>query len=148
MQRRTYLPVVVCLLLTLTAAQDNSGAAAASKVLALESVWNMAEEKRDVGALALIFDNSMIYIDEDGSVLTKTQFLVRVRAAGQRLQSLATHTISVHVYGGTAVVAGTYRAKGMEKGKAYQRDGRFIDTWVFKQGSWLCVVAQSTPVLR
>jgi uncharacterized protein DUF4440 len=139
--------VAMCWVAAHVPAQDG-GSAAGSKVLALESAWNMAEEKGDVRALNLILDNSMIYIDEDGALMNKTQFLARVKQDRAKLQSLVTQNIGVRVYAGTAVVAGTYRAKGVQRGKAYLRDGRFIDTWVLKGGRWVCVVAQSTPVLR
>jgi hypothetical protein len=130
-------------------AQADPGGNAQSKVLALESVWNQAEEKGDIGALDMIFDNSMIYVDEDGSLLTKRQFLVHAaKESGAHLQWLVTQTISVHVFEDTTVVVGNYRAKGMQGGKSYQRDGRFIDTWVFKKGTWVCVAAQATPILR
>jgi hypothetical protein len=114
----------------------------------MESVWNQAEENGDIRSLDLIFDKALIYIDEDGSSLTKDQFLLRAKSKGPELQSLVTQTTSVHVYGETALVVGNYRAKGMQSGKPYTHDGRFIDTWVVKNGSWVCVAAQATPVLR
>ena len=137
--------ITMCLLTANMAAQETSGAAAGSKVLALESVWNMAEEKADIRALDLIFDDSMTYIDEDGSLLSKAQFLARVKAAGPQLQSLITKTIAVRVFGDAAMVVGSYEARGAERGKAYLHQGRFMDTWVLKDGTWVCVVAQSTP---
>ena len=138
----------MCLLATPARAQDDASQTAASKIAALESVWNQAEETGDVKALDLIFDNELIYIDEDGSSLTKAEFLLRTKSKGTQLQSLVTQNTSVHVYGDTAPVVGNYRAKGMQWGKLYVRDGRFIDTWVLKNGSWVCVAAQSTPVLH
>jgi hypothetical protein len=129
-------------------AQDKNDGAARSKVLALESIWNMAEEKGDVRALDMIFDESMIYIDEDGTLLNKARFLAHVKASVAAVQSITTQTIGVHVYGETVVVAGTYRAKGLAGGKAYVREGRFMDTWVLRRGTWVCVVAQSTPILH
>jgi hypothetical protein len=36
----------------------------------------------------------------------------------------------------------------MEHNKAYLHEGRFIDTWVLREGAWVCVVAQSTPLTR
>jgi hypothetical protein len=145
---KAVIAIMLCLVAMRAWPQGNSDTNAASKILALESIWNQAEEKGDARALDLIFDASMVYIDEDGSLLTKSQFLARVKVVGPQLQSLVTHTISVHVYGDTAVIAGTYHAKGMEKGKTYQRGGRFIDTWVLTKGAWLCVAAQSTPVMH
>lgn len=116
--------------------------------MALESIWNQAEEKGDVGALDLILNDALVYIDEDGALLTKSQFLARVKHAGVLVQSITTQAVSVHVFGGIAVVGGRYRAKGVEKGKAYQREGRFIDVWVIERGNWICVAAESTPILR
>ena len=130
-------------------AQDTAERDAGSKIRALEIVWNQAQEKGDVRALNLIFDSSMIYIDEDGSQETRAQFLSRVaREAGSDVQWLVNPTMRVRVYDDTAVVVGTYRVKGVSQGKTYLRSGRFIDTWVFKAGKWLCVVAQATPILQ
>lgn len=146
MRRTIYMLATMCLLTGLMTAQEKTGSAAGSKVLALESVWNMAEEKADVRALDLIFDDSMIYIDEDGSLLSKAEFLAHVKAAGPQLQSLITKTIAVRVFGEAAMVVGNYEARGAERGKAYLHQGRFMDTWVLKEGAWVCVVAQSTPI--
>jgi ketosteroid isomerase-like protein len=147
--RRKVSALAMVSLLSLLARTQDAARDTGSKVLALESVWNRAEEKGDVAALALIFDVSMIYIDEDGNRLTKAQFLNQTaKEAGTTLQWLVTPTMSVHVYGDTAVVVGSYHVKGVKRGKPYQRDGRFIDTWAFKKGAWVCVAAQATPILR
>jgi len=129
------------------AARGQSDSDTASKILAMESVWNQAEEKGDARALSLIFDDAMIYVDEDGSVMTKTEFLAHAKESGG-LQSLTTFIMSVHVYGDTAIVAGSYRAKGVDKGRPFQRNGRFMDIWARKKGNWVCVAAQATPVLH
>jgi len=52
--------------------------------------------------------------------------------------------MTAHVYGDAAVVTGIYREKGISKGKAYSRRGRFTDTWVKENGTWMCVASQST----
>ena len=55
-------------------------------MLALEHAWNQAEAFKDLKALDSLFDNSLVYIDYDGSELTKAEFLsrgeIRARAAG------------------------------------------------------------------
>jgi len=141
--------MLTCALVASIAAEDNISSAAQSKVLALENAWNIAEEKSDVRALDLIFDNSMIYIDEDGALLSKAQFLAQTKNTHTQMQSLVTQTIAVRMFGGEmAVVVGSYRARGMEHNKAYLREGKFMDTWVLREGAWICVVAQSTPLRR
>jgi hypothetical protein len=56
--------------------------------------------------------------------------------------------MTAHVFAGTGVVTGVYLAKGVENGKPYIRRGRFIDTWALKDGMWVCVASQATPILR
>jgi uncharacterized protein (TIGR02246 family) len=140
--------VIVCWLSAMALTQSPADRDAESKILALESVWNQAERKGDIRALAMIFDESMVYIDEDGSLLTRMQFLVHTRGANETLQSLITETTSVHVYGDTAVVVGSYRATTAQHGKPLQKSGRFVDTWALKNGAWVCVSAQATPMQR
>jgi hypothetical protein len=54
----------------------------------------------------------------------------------------------VHVYGNAAVATGVFRARGIEAGKSYVRRERFVDTWIYKDGKWVCVASNATPVLR
>jgi hypothetical protein len=55
--------------------------------------------------------------------------------------------MTAHTFGGTVIVTGAYAAKGSENGKPYLR-WRFVDTWTFTDGKWLCVVAKPAPILR
>lgn len=128
--------------------QNDLGRDARSELLALENVRNQADEKRDIRTLSLIFDESMIYIDVYGSLLTKTQFLAQAKGAGGHFHPVVSQATVIRVYGDTALVVGSYYLKGAHGDKGYQREGKFIDTWVLKQGKWVCVVTQGTPVPR
>lgn len=150
-RRKVFVLALACIIpiaFIPTGAQDDATREAQSKILAVENAWNLAEANGDIRALALIFDDSMVYVDENGSTLSKGEFLARAKAAGAHPQSLVTQSMDAQVYGDTAVVTGTYRLKGIEHGKPYQRDGRFSDIWVHRNGTWICVVAQATPILR
>ena len=57
-------------------------------------------------------------------------------------------SLSVHVFGNTAVATGVFRAKGSDGGKAYVRRERFVDTWVNKNGNWVCVATDATPIVH
>jgi ketosteroid isomerase-like protein len=140
--------LMVALSLVAAHPQPDDELGARTKIMALENIWNNAEKAGDAAALNLMLDDAMVYIDEDGSLLTKMQFLEQVKQTGPQLQSLVTDAMSVNVYGETALVAGTYRVTGVARGKAFRREGRFVDTWVLKNGAWLCVAAQATPVLH
>lgn len=119
-----------------------------TRILALENAWNQAEEHKDVKALDGLLDPTLVYIDYDGSIMTKAQFMASVQAPELHPQQIVNETMAAHVYGNSAVVTGIYREKGMQNGKPYLRRGRFTDTWVYQNGMWTCVASQSTLILH
>jgi hypothetical protein len=54
--------------------------------------------------------------------------------------------MSARVYGDSAVVTGVYRVRGTDNGKTYLRRGRFTDTWISRNGTWVCVASQYTLI--
>lgn len=129
-------------------AQTTTDAGTVTKVLALELAWNQAEERKDTKAMDALFDNAMVYVDYDGTFKTKAEFLARVKAASTHPQQEVTESMAGYAFGNSVVVTGIYVATGAENGKPYSRRGRFVDTWVLKNGNWLCVASQATPILR
>jgi ketosteroid isomerase-like protein len=125
-------------------AQGTSDADSESKILALESAWNQAVETRDTKALNAIFDNFLIYVEHDGRVMSKAEYLATVKRAGANPQQVTTEGITAHIFGATAIVTGIFRERGVHQGKPYNRRGRFIDTWIFKDRAWVCIAAQAT----
>ena len=115
-------------------------------VLALEKAWNHALEAKDVKALDMILARSFISIDVDGSVSSKSEFLASIRSPGYQASQAVTEQSNVQVYGDAAVVVGTLRVKGMEKGKPYVHRERFVDTWIKSKGTWQCVATTSTLI--
>jgi ketosteroid isomerase-like protein len=128
--------------------QEVSVSGARQSIAALEHAWDQALEHGDVKALSAIFDNGLIYVDYDGKLLTKPEYLLRVKENDTHLQQVVTEEMDVQIFGSTAIVVGTYKVKGLEKGKAYLQRGRFTDTWVFTGKNWICVAASTTPILN
>jgi hypothetical protein len=117
-----------------------------SQILALQHAWNQAEAFGDIKALDSIFDNSLVYIDGDGALMTKAEFLSYVKTA--HLQQVVTPSITVQVFGDTAIATGTYVVKEFKNGRSLQHRGRFVDVWVWRNETWVCVAAEATPILR
>jgi len=117
-----------------------------SKILALENAWNHAEEHKDVNALGMLLHPNLVYIDYDGSMMTKGEFIASVKAPALHPEQIVNESMTANVYGNSAVVTGVYREKGVKNGRPYQRRGRFTDTWVYQSGSWVCVASQSTLI--
>ena len=150
MRLGAFLMIVVCMTLSLTWAQDDSEAGVRSRIIALEKAWNQAYKASDIRALDSILDNEIVLINDDGSVQSKTDFPASVKATSNNSQEqqVAPESMSVHVFGNTAISTGVFRAKGVENGKSYMRRERFVDTWIYKDGKWVCVASNATPVLH
>jgi len=136
--------VAVCA--SIVAAQDTSDAAIQTKIIALEKAWNQAYKIGDRKALDELLDNSIVLINDDGSVQSKKDFLATVHATNSQEQQVAPESMHVHVYGNVAIASGVMRVKGSEGGKSYTRREQFVDTWLFKGGKWVCVATDATPI--
>jgi len=142
------LVALVGVMALLVPAQDNDEAGTQSKIIALEKAWNQAYKLGDRRSLDVLLDDHIVLINDDGTVQTKTQFLASVKATDSQEQQVAPESMSVRVFGNTAIATGVFRAKGVEGGKRYVRRERFVDTWLFNAGKWVCVATNATPVLH
>jgi ketosteroid isomerase-like protein len=136
--------ILACAASLFVAAQDHNHGDAQSNILALERAWDQAQERGDIKALSALFDDSLIFVDFDGKILTKAQYLDRVKMDSSHLQQIVTESMNVQMFGNTAIVVGTYRAKGVENGKPYLRRRRFVDIWMLQGSLWICVAAEAT----
>jgi len=116
-------------------------------IRALEHEWVEAQTRNDNRALDLIFDNGLVYV-EYGKLITKGEYLSRIRQAGPQVSQIVIEPMTVRTFGKTAIVVGTYRENQMQgKGRRVKR-WRFVDTWVYKQHGWVLVAAAAAPVLK
>lgn len=150
MKRSKWLNVLVWLGLCLSSglatgpvhAQDTVDAE--SKVGTLERLWGEAAQIRDVKALDSIFDDSLVYVHIDGRLLTKAQVLADTKEADA--VDIVVQSSTARAHGNTVIVSGVLQLKGVQRGKPYLRHGRFIDTWVYEEGHWLCVASMTTAM--
>ncbi|HEY3973692.1 MAG TPA: nuclear transport factor 2 family protein [Candidatus Sulfotelmatobacter sp.] len=128
------------------AAQDKSDAAV-SKIIALEKAWNQAYKFRDKKALTEILHDSIVLVNDDGSLQSRSGFLASIDAsAPSDEQQAEPESISVYVFGDVAVATGVFRRREVKNGKSYVERDRFVDTWVSRGGSWVCVAASATSM--
>jgi ketosteroid isomerase-like protein len=139
--------VLVCAA-SLLAAQENSEASVQGKIVALEKLWNQAYKSADTKALDAILDDSIVLINDDGSVQSKKDFLASVKATNAQEQQVAPESMTVHVHKDVAVATGVLRVKGVEGGKSYTRRERFVDTWLHKGETWVCIATNATPIVH
>ena len=125
---------------------DESDAQARSQVLALERLWNQAYKAGDTKALASILDNSLVLVEDDGSLKTKADFLSSIKGPTANEEQVAPESLTVRVFGNTAIAIGVIAVKAKQNGKMVTRRERFIDTWINRNGSWVCIATDATPM--
>ena len=119
-----------------------------SKIRALESAWNLAEEEKNISALDQMLAATFVYTEFDGSFSDKAQFLKMVKTSAPTSDQITNQEVAVALYGNTAVVTGIFKEKGIENGKPFTRRGRFTDTWLNQNGVWLCIASQATLLIH
>jgi len=112
-----------------------------SKIIALENLRNQMQLHHDASAMEKILDPDFVLTDYDGAVLSKSQFLASIRDVSDQLTVEVSEEMKLHRHGDTVIVTGTTHEKGTTKGKHYEHHGRFTDTWIQKNGQWLCVAS-------
>ena len=146
--RRILLPLLAIIAVVFTLlTQDRAKATDdETQLIQLERSWNQAEMGRDAGAIASLFDDTLVYVDYDGSLKTRAEYLRSVANPSSTPEHTYDEGMKVHVYSNAGVVSGVYRETGVTKGKPYTRRARLTDTWIKQSGQWKCVASQSTLI--
>jgi ketosteroid isomerase-like protein len=130
-------------------AQEDAVSASRSKIVALEKAWNQAYKLRDTKAIGAILDDSVVIINDDGSLQSKAEFLAEVSAAkSSDEQQVSPESLTVHMIGDVGIATGTFRTKDTQEGKSHSKRERFVDTWVKNGETWVCVSAAAAPILH
>jgi hypothetical protein len=141
------LLVLVCAMSMSGEAQEAGGGDAATAVRVLEGERVKAQSRNDNDALDLILDNALVYI-EYGKVISKGDYLSRVKSAKPQPQQIVLEAMTVRTFGNTTIVVGTYRETDVKAGKPLLKRWRFVDTWVHQKGRWMLVAAASAPLAK
>lgn len=113
----------------------------ASKVIAMENAWNHAELQNDAAAVQLLLADNFVMTTADGVLYNKDQIVASVRDKSYKPDALQSSDMETHALGNTTVVTGIYYEKGTDKGKPWERRGRFTDTWIWAGGRWQCLAS-------
>jgi hypothetical protein len=145
-RRAICITLLVCLGTWVLAGQENPDGDAKSKVMALERLWGEAAQMRDTNALGSIFDDSLTYVHIDGRLMTRSEVLQDTKAASP--VEIVVESAAARSHGNTVIVTGVMRLKGVEHRKPYLLYGRFVDTWLYKEGRWVCISSMTTHMMR
>jgi len=150
MKTRVLVVSLLWLAGALASAQNSAASPRGNETLliALENAWNQAQLHHDSKALDGLVAGTFISTDNDGTFMTKAQFLADNRDLSYAPTLMTNSDERIFLYDNAAVVAGVYHAKGLNKGKPFDHYGRFTDTWVYLNGKWLCVATHTSALKK
>ena len=135
------LALMLSLVLTAGANPGTPQAEDASKIVAMENLWNQMQLNHDAAAMEKMIDDDFVLTDYDGSLLDRKKFLDSIKDMSIKLTQEMSEGMKLHPHGNTVVITGATREKGTQNGKPFAHNGRFTDTWIKKNGTWLCVAS-------
>jgi ketosteroid isomerase-like protein len=147
--RKTIAVAVVCLLalsLGVAPAFAKSGGRAEDQIKKLEQDWAAAMVKDGPAEVDKYEADDIISTDPTGRVTDKTQDKKDLSSGDLKFQSEEVSDLTIHLYGNTAVAAGTATVKGTFKGQDISGTYRYTDVWVKRGGKWQVVASEATKV--
>jgi ketosteroid isomerase-like protein len=114
----------------------------------LEQDWNDAAPKRDAAWFEKNWAPEFVSVSSaNGKLTNKREELADMIGDKGTLELTETTDMNVTIAGDTAVITGIYRMKGKnEKGEAYDRKIRYIDTWIKRDGRWLAIASAGAGI--
>ena len=109
-----------------------------------ENRWEASYASHDPSIAQSLVANDFAGVYWDGKVMNKSGVIAQIKKDKDTYKSAVNEKLAVHMYGkNVAVVVGTAHEKGTTKdGKPFDRQFRFTDTWVERNGQWQCVSSQ------
>jgi ketosteroid isomerase-like protein len=145
MKKLLLLALLACSSTPASQAQRPADSAVGSKIAALENLWNLATQAKDANALDRILDDTFVNVTSEGRLLTKAEVLADVKASSNRFVTTSESMI-VRLHGDTAVVTGIRKTTGLVRGRPFARQDRFVDTWLYRNDSWVSIAGLATPI--
>ena len=116
-------------------------------LLRLEHLKFDAQQRKDTAALGSMLDDAIMWVEPNGALTTKAAYLAAFHDPSRQLLRIVPQSMQVNVFDGVAIVVGIYDERSLKAGRPYHVRCRFIDTWAFKQGTWICIAATATSVI-
>lgn len=122
-------------------------ATAVEEVLRAEREWLLAHLRLDVAALDGLMAPEYVQIDGEGRIVGREEVLASLRSGERGWTEAHSDEHRVRLYGDdVAVVVGRWRARGTNAGLAFDYAARYVAVWVLRDGRWLMVSDQATPI--
>jgi ketosteroid isomerase-like protein len=120
----------------------------AGALLYMEREWNDASKRGDVAWFEHNYaDDATDISSRTGAVHSKAEEIASMKGDKTVLDSLELSDLNVRVEGNSAIVTGINRVRGKDaEGKPFDRQTRFTDTYIKRDGRWQVWATQGTAV--
>jgi ketosteroid isomerase-like protein len=119
-------------------------AAPNDEITKIEKDWSAAVAALDYAALDRILDPQLIYAHSTGVVETKDEYLKKMKSGDQKYDAIAHQSLTVKVYGNSAVAHSKVRMTGKTKGVPFDNQLMMMHVWVRQGKDWKLVAHQTT----
>lgn len=127
--------------------QSNSVEALKQQVIQFEAARNQDLVKNDTKTLAHMYADGLLWTNPRGQLLTKDQILDEMKAGTEKFIVIHHTDRQVRVYGDTAVLNAYTTSTVRYKGVASNYPRRFTNVYIKRDGHWLLIVHQATPIV-
>ena len=124
----------------------DSSSADKSAITKLEQDWAAMLMKNDAAGVQNLGTPDCILMDSDGQNIAMKQIVADMKSGAATVKSMHIDDLKIRVYGDTALAFGLETEKSKYHGKNTSGQYRFIDTWVKRNGHWLCAASADALV--
>lgn len=117
-----------------------------AEILAIENQWAAAIERQDAAAFDRLAAEDFRFIDEDGRVLNRAQYIAARSHNPENVESAVQDEIEVRQYGDAAIATGRSITRGTLDGAPFVHRFRWTDVYVRRTGRWQAVSGQLTAL--
>jgi len=132
-----------CVLVTLALGAAMAQADTQSELRAIEKTRQAAIKSQNFATLQSIYSPDFLAVTADGQFVTRDQLFMVFRKSNAQL-TFDTDEIRIVTSGNTAVFYGRLVARMADGNTAFA--SRFSHVFVKKNGAWICIAGQSTPL--
>lgn len=120
----------------------------AGQLLYMELEWSVADQKGDTAWFERNLADDYYGVSSlTGKLNTKADDIADIKNRKEVIESAVASDMDVRVEGNTALVTGVYRLTGRdEKGQPMDRRIRYTDVYVKRDGRWVVIASQGTPI--
>jgi ketosteroid isomerase-like protein len=141
------LIVPILVLVSASAGEEKPAGPTAENAMAAEEALARAFRNNDADALSNLFDSTWAVITANGDVAEGPEtFPSGIKSGFRTLKTFDMSEARVRLYGNVAVITIKLDLAGVFGGKPFEVLERETDTWVWKDGSWKCVLTHESFV--